>query len=269
MNDAPAIGLTEPTPPSGGGWPDDPKRREGWTRGRWLMVIALIFFVHVSLICMFGARQEPVPRTVAHVPTLTLTKATDELVALTDPTVFALPNQHDFASAVWLKKYEAPLPSFTWTEDPHWLPLSPDRLGMVLIRFTQTNQLPGYPLDFKPPPRLAAPAALVETTLPQVSTLRLEGDLARRPLLDQIFVPSPACNDVIAPTVIQALVDAAGHIVSTVVLTSSGLDSADQRALELARAARFFPAAEPTMGRIVFIWHTVPAPVINTPAVSP
>jgi TonB family protein len=83
-----------------------------------------------------------------------------------------------------------------------------------------------------------------------------------------MFLPSPAYNDVIAPTVVQVLVDAAGHIVSTVMLAGSGVDSADQRALDLARAARFFPASGPALGRIIFNWHTVPAPV-SAPAVSP
>ena len=46
-------------------------------------------------------------------------------------------------------------------------------------------------------------------------------------------------------------------------------DQADQRALELARAARFAPSSRLTIGRMIFNWHTVPPPDTNAPAASP
>ena len=56
-------------------------------------------------------------------------------------------------------------------------------------------------------------------------------------------------------------------VVSVVLLPpGSGWDDADQRALELARAARFAPAPRLTIGRLVFHWHTVPLPGTNAPA---
>jgi TonB family protein len=61
---------------------------------------------------------------------------------------------------------------------------------------------------------------------------------------------------------VQVLVDAAGNVVSTVLLTPSGYDAADQRALELARALRFTPSSSLTFGRIIFNWHTVP-PIVS------
>jgi hypothetical protein len=41
---------------------------------------------------------------------------------------------------------------------------------------------------------------------------------------------------------------------------SSHYDAADQRALELARTARFAPAPRLTIGQLIFTWHTVPPP---------
>ena len=80
--------------------------------------------------------------------------------------------------------------------------------------------------------------------------------------------------NVIAPSKVQVLVDAAGNVVSAVLLPpDSGFtaadqyDKADQRALELARAARFAPASRLTVGRMIFNWHTVPPPATNAPAI--
>jgi hypothetical protein len=38
---------------------------------------------------------------------------------------------------------------------------------------------------------------------------------------------------------------------------------ADQRALEIARTARFAPGTRLTIGLMIFNWRTVPAPVPN------
>jgi hypothetical protein len=70
---------------------------------------------------------------------------------------------------------------------------------------------------------------------------------------------------VIAPSKIQVLVDAAGNVVSTVLLPPDNgyaaadyYAAADQRALELARALRFAPSTNLTLGRVIFNWHIVP-----------
>jgi hypothetical protein len=75
---------------------------------------------------------------------------------------------------------------------------------------------------------------------------------------------------------VQLLVNEAGDVVSAVLLppdsgyaATDQYDQADQRALELARAARFAPAPRLTMGRMIFNWHTVPPPATNAPAASP
>ncbi len=85
-------------------------------------------------------------------------------------------------------------------------------------------------------------------------------------------VPSLPYNDVIPPSQVQVLVDAAGKVVSAVLLPPDNLlesaghyDAADRRALELARAARFAPAPRLTFGRLIFNWHTVPVTSTNEP----
>ena len=83
MNEAPAnsLGLAEPKPP-GAGWPAGPERSEGWSRNRWLGVIALVFAAHVAMVFLFGEKKPIVPRAVINAPTLTLANASDELLAL-------------------------------------------------------------------------------------------------------------------------------------------------------------------------------------------
>jgi TonB family protein len=129
----------------------------------------------------------------------------------------------------------------------------------------QTNRFVASQFELKPPTKFIAPVALVEPALAQTSTMRIEGGLARRRLLTPISLQSWPYADVLAPSVVQALVDAKGSVVSVVLLSSSGSEAANQRALELARAARFAPSPGLTIGRLVFNWHTVAPPATNAP----
>jgi hypothetical protein len=263
MNDAPAnlptLGLGEPIPPS-----------EGWSRQRWLTLIALVFAAHVGLIFIFGTKKEIVPRAVKNVPQLQLADNDNELIALDDPALFALPNAKDFVSAVWLKMPAIAPPDFRWTESPRWLALADGKLGATFTQFMQTNRFAAFQLDFKPPPKLSEPVSPVEPALAQTSTLQITGDLAQRRLLNHLDLPSWPYANVIAPSKVQVLVDSAGNVFSPVLLPpDNGFTAADyyavadQRALELARTARFAPAPHATFGQLIFNWHTVP-PNTNT-----
>ena len=261
------VGLAETTratprqePPGGG----------SWTRTRWLTLVALVFAAHVLLLFAFGSRKQVVPRTVTNVPMLNLADDSSEWLALNDPTLFALPHQKDFASAIWLPAYVVEPPSFRWTEPPRWLPVSAEELGMAFNQFMQTNRCAGFELQLKPPVKLSTPALLVESALAQTSTLQIQDDLAQWRLLEPIHLPSWPYANVIAPSKVQLLVNEAGDVVSAVLLPpDSGFtaadqyDQADQRALELARTARFAPAARLTVGRMIFNWHTVPVTTTN------
>jgi TonB family protein len=231
------------------------------------MLIALVFAAHVALLFAFGARKQIVPRPVTNVPMLKLAAEASELLALNDPTLFALPHQRDFASAVRVQTSVLKQPSFRWTEPPRWLPLSVEALGTVFDEFMQTNRFAGFELQLKPPLKLSALGLPIEPVLAQTSTLQIEDRLAQRRLLDPLNLPSWPYADVLAPSVVQTVVDAAGNVVSVVLLPpGSGWDDADRRALELARAARFAPAPRLTIGRLIFNWHTVPMTNTNEPS---
>jgi len=238
---------------------------EKWTRARWFALITLIFAAHIGLIFLSGEKKQIVPRAVTNVPILKLADNSGELLALDDPTLFVLPHQRDFASAVWLKIPDVKPPPFRWTESPRWLPLSAEKLGAAFQQFMQTNYFASQPLDFKPAPKSSGLILPVESAPAQNSALQIEGGLAQRLLLNEINLPSLPYNDVIAPSQVQALVDTAGNVVSTVLLTSSGYDAADQRALQIARSLRFAPSPRIAFGELIFNWRTVTMTVTNAP----
>ena len=225
------------------------------------MLIALVFVAHLALISTFGERKPAAPRAVINVPELKFATSSEEWLALNDPTLFAQPNLAGFAGPAWLEPPRVEFHRQEWTEPPRWLELPATELGGIFSEFMLTNRFVAPQFESKPPVRFIAPVAPLEPALAKASTMRIEGDLTRRRLLTPIRLQSWPDNDVLEPSVVQVLVDAKGNVVSVVLLSSSGLDAANQRALELVRAARFAPSSDMTIGRLVFDWHTVASAV--------
>jgi hypothetical protein len=248
----------------------------GWTARRWWTVGLLVFIIHVALVFALGARKLPPVRPVTSVPSLRLAAANDEFIALNDPTLFALPHTNDFGAA---NRMQTPIlnpPTFHWTEPPPGPPLMPEALGRTFAGFLQGVPPDGGALDFQSAPKFDEPEVPVLTALPQASSLRLRGELARRPLLATPSLTDWPAADVIAPSKVQVLVDATGRVVSAVLLppdhgweSAAHDDQADQAALNLARAAQFAPAPRLTVGQMIFNWHTVPPPATNAPVTPP
>ena len=254
----PAVTIS-PAPEPGG------PLEKNWSGTRWVVVMLAAFAVHVGFIMTFAEKKTATPLPVTKVPKLTLANNSDELLALNNPTLFALPQQRDFQSDGGLKPNEVKSPSFRWTEPPRWLPLSETGLGAAVGEFLKTNSFAKLTLDFKPAPQLSAPGLPVEPVLPQNSTMQIEDGLAQRALPSEMSLTNWPYPDVLAPCVVQVLVNPAGNVISAVVLPpEDGLAAgghyaaADQRALEVARALRFKPAPQPAVGKIIFNWHTVP-----------
>jgi hypothetical protein len=252
-----------------------PRAKGLWPLSRWLMLIALVFVAHVALIFAFGERKPATPRTVTNLPELKLATSSAEWLALNDPTLFAQPNLAGFAGPAWLEPPHVEFHRQEWTEQPRPLSLPVTELGGTFSQFMQTNRFVASQFELKPPTKFITPVALVEPDLAKASTLRVEGDLARRRLLTPMNLPSWPYADVIAPSKVQVLVNEAGNVVSAILLPSdnslealSHYDTADHRALELARASRFAPSPGLTIGRFIFDWHTVAPPVTNAPTGS-
>ena len=261
MNAAPAEPPVYVPPPPVTGW-----------RGRKLVLVILFALAtHLAFIFLLGAKKSAPPRAVTNIPVLHLADNASELVRLTDPTLFVLPHADDFAPAVWRQPPAIDLPRFSWTEAPRYLTNIAD-LGTTFIAFMATNQFAPRPLNFKPEPRLSATPEPSEPAYAQATTWTVTGELAGRQILNPFTAPSPAVNDVIAPSRVQLLVAPSGQVLSTVLLASddpltadSHYAAADQTAVELARALRFAPASRLMFGEILFNWHTLPVAATNAP----
>ena len=197
---------------------------------------------------------------------LTLVDGQNELLALNDPTLFALPHADEFTPPYQISY------AFRLSEPTNWLSLT-DTLSAAIGTLAQPALLDITRLDFKPQPRLSVPQVQVQPAFASASTLRLDGDLAQRQLVSMPKLPSWIDNDVLQPTVVRVLVNIEGDVVSDILLdqdlSGSGLPDADQKALEIARGLHFTPATHPTFGVIIFNWRTVPVPATNSPAVTP
>jgi TonB family protein len=238
--------------------------REGWTQKKFLVVLTLLLALHVALIFLFGTKKKIVPRAVAHVPVLQVVNGGNELIALSDPSLFAHPNPHDGVSMFWRQPQPLNLPDFNYSEPPQYLDPSPAKFTAGFRDFVRDSESREFPLNFKPEPQSLMPPVPEDGVLPTATTMRITGDLATRPLLQGVTLPALRYNDVVEPTTVQALVDAAGNVVSAVVLKPNGDPDADQQAVRLTSRLRFAPAPDLTFGVITYTWHTIPLANTNS-----
>lgn len=249
--------------------------REGWGLRKILLLIVVAFGAHLGLIYFFQNKKPLEVLPVSHVPHINLTARADDLVELSDPTLFTLPGPRDFGSAVWLQRPEIPLPQFRWTESPRWLPIPDESLGATFRSYMETNTFSMLPLSFKSDPPVSQPDFAIDSGLPANSTLAFSHSLARRQLISQPALASLSLNQVVAPSRVRILVDDLGRVVSAVLIAPDSIpdsleaaghsDLADSNALVQVRSLRFKPASQYTFGEVIFNWHTVPVPTNNAP----
>jgi hypothetical protein len=242
----------------------------------------------VGLIFIFGARKLPAPAPVKNSTSLTLAgDSSDGWIALNNATLYSLPNEDGFAGQMWITlPHAGGFHPQDWTEKPRWL-AETDSLAVAGLvtsfnQFTRTNQFAEFHFEYHLPPRLMVPALPAESPFAPGSTLQIEGDIAKRPLLNPLPLPTWPSTDVIAPSKVQVLVDSAGDVISAVLMPQENFlgsaapgdpgagQQADARALELARAARFAPlpssagnlapgsVAGSSVGLLIFNWQTAP-----------
>ena len=245
-----------------------PPAAAGWSWKKVCLLILLVFAMHVAFVFLLGAKKPVVSRAVTKVPVFQLADSGNELIRLTDPTLFVLPHAEDFTPDIWAQPRASWAPTFSWNEPPApaFLPSPPaELLGLAFNEFMQTNRSAAKLLNFKPEPQMFVSEVTIESALPQHSTWQLAGEAAGRRLLNTLSVPTLSFNDVIAPSRVQLLVDPDGNVASTVLLKSSGAAEADQQALALARTLQFAPAERLMFGEVTFNWHTVPVATTNAP----
>jgi TonB family protein len=253
-----------------------------WSHRRWWGLVGLIFGVQLGLIFWLGDASPIRPRPAAPALTLRLAgSASAELLALHDPTLFALPRPQKVPAPLWLSTPRPEFHPFTWPEPTNYLLLSTDQLGSSFNRFVETNTFDSLPQPANPLPELTFPELPALPASAERSTVRLEWDQACRQLLTPLVLRSWVSPNILINSVVQIVVGAEGTPASVTLLSGSGSKAADQEALEQANAARFEPlgpkpsgtALNPTAqlnwGRMIFRWHTLPPPTTNAPQLSP
>jgi hypothetical protein len=257
-----------------------PVESHAWPRFRFWLAIVLVFVFQLACIYLLSAHVTATPRKSYVAPIVFLaSNSTNELLALSDPTLFALPHRQGFSGPAWLQVPPVEFHPGDWTEPPRWLPMSVLPLANLFAQFVATNNFVSFQLAAKPEPELTLPDVPITTPLVTNSTLRVEGDLARRKLISPLALLVQAHPDILTNSVVQILVDARGHVVSPPLLLppGSGLTEADQTAVRLARRARFEPLNVPrhgatnlaenlTLGTMIFEWFTA---ATNAPAAAP
>lgn len=246
--------------------------RSGWSWARLIRVTGAVFVGQVLILFLLSRPsvspsllQQSRPRLIPlawefpHLPDGINT-------LLPDPVVFARVVPEGFSGALWvspgltesLKPEPAlPLVGHLMRGEPALRP----RLDREPLVPGSPGRVEGAPLRMAPPPR----PRLLHTNIPSIgrSVLRLrEGFSGWQPVLSE---PLPVWTNVqlLAPSVVQVLVDPQGGVLSATLEQGSGLAEADQDALKRARRLRFAPPAPsppkegPYWARMEFVWHTV------------
>lgn len=239
-----------------------------WPRKRWWLFIGLVFCAQASLVCWLGETSLPQPRPPSRAPVLRIASAAP-IVALTDPTLFALPHAQSFSGEAWLKAPPPPLLSLDWSESPVWLELPAEQPGQLFARFAETNHFETR-RSFRTDAALTMPKIPGAHAVGEQSRIQITGELARRRLLTSFELPAWPHNDVLNNSVVSVLVNPAGQTLSADLVSASGLPAADQDALTLAANATFESIEQTgpnrtenalqglTWGNIIFVWRTVP-----------
>lgn len=269
-----------------------PPAEQRWSPRRWIITVAVLFAVQLGLTWQISDRAPLVAR-VEHRPLivrLAPTEISPELAALLklhNPTLFVLPSREGFSGSAWLEvrplQHRAP----GWSNPPQWLRLKPEELLTDFEHFGATNQpARGFVSDHltRPrEPRLPLDAA----QRPRPATrLVITGELTVPDLVTQPELPVIEHAGVLTPAQVSLWVDRRGRVFRAALAPegSSGLETADRLALELAQQLKFTSApglnpgtddqdfAELRRARVTIHWWTrppPPAPATNAPAETP
>jgi len=249
-----------------------------WSTYRWWSIVALVLTIQVGLIFWLGD-QGPVPvrSTAVHLSLKIAGTATNEILALMDPTLFALPHRESFAGTAWLRVPDLGAQPFEWSEPPQWLELSEAQLGAAFHSFLATNQFTPPQALAQNEPEFAVAEVASSPAIPDGSTVRILGELTGRRLLTPFSLGAWTNAEMLTNSIVQVLIDAQGQPYYVTLLSQSGSAEADQFAIKQGWMARFEPLAQDghkpatppaglSWGQIVFDWHTMPPAPTNRPA---
>lgn len=233
--------------------------------------MAVAAVVQLALVLLLAERGPVRARTTEREPRVTLSgNIGGELAALTDPTLHVWGGTAGFSGEAWHPAAAPVRRSPRYTEPPRFLALTAaDLTSVETLLAAEPGAGSPPPLPKQSPAPTATPDVLATTSLPAASACEVVGELASRWQSAPMRLPSQPPADLLADTVVQLRVDAAGRVQSCTLLARSGLPAADELALRHSRDFRFapVPGARPlspapatplTTGEAVFHWQIVP-----------
>jgi hypothetical protein len=249
------------------------KQISPWPLRQWLASIVFILAAQLGLLFwlseqkVMGSRQAQARTEVQVVPLEALDATGRELLDLQDPTLRALVSARGFSGRAWMTMQRFDYDIVHRPLPPRWLEPSHTEWTGDFDEFVQTNLVFETFLSEKLPPLLAQ-VRLPSLLVTPATLLRVEGELASRPLLEgqrPVDHPEPLLSN----SVVRVLVNPEGMTLSATLLSGSSSPAADQEALRFARSARFAPSNELshgsndssqsgfTLGNLIFQWSSV------------
>ena len=186
----------------------EPPQPLRWPLRRWSTTILIVFAGQLVLIFWLSSSSQSRTRPlIAAPPSLHLAGSSSNLVlALADPTLFALPHRQTFSGEAWLTIPAQEFEPFVWTEAAHWLELNSDDLGAA-FRKTLERQPATLALPFAPnSERQRLPELATAGPFPTNSTLKLGLGLTQRHLSRTFALRSWPHRDILTNSVVQVLV---------------------------------------------------------------
>ncbi|HYG24890.1 MAG TPA: hypothetical protein VEH04_19145 [Verrucomicrobiae bacterium] len=198
----------------------------------------LVFALHLAIIFL-SANRRPIPHApLARSATYKLEMAIPaEWAALQDPTLFVLPSPRGFSGPAWMLMPAIRFQPPGWTE-PLRSPLEFQALVNGLRRYASEGEFSAMASVMLPEPVVTHPRIPTPPPVALRSTLRIEGPLAGRTLLNP--GPLPPVTDAFTNTVVDVLVDPHGFVFSSIVSAASGSTN-DLLAVRLAQSLLFEP----------------------------
>ncbi|MGB9603871.1 MAG: hypothetical protein ACPMAG_13890 [Limisphaerales bacterium] len=191
-------------------------------------------------------------------------KADSECYQLFNPALFAFPAPKGFSGKIWLKVNFPTIQYYEWNGESLWLGLFPDYLGNDFGKLLVSSKPQTEVGIFELQPSFTTVEGASPPLPKPVSKIRVEGELARRPLLYVPELPIFYSNDVYPPSVVYAVVNADGFVISSALVNESGFPPADSAAIELTKKIIFTPLKSQqnnqlnknmAFGKIIFEWH--------------
>ncbi len=251
-----------------------------WSRQRWAGVVVLLFGLHLALFHRLSPRPEEVARPaesglqVCGLSTPDLARRTLDILLLDDPTLLAMASPRGFSGAAWLRPQPQAYRTSEWTDAERPLAQPTQALGGAFGLVAAAGPQPDFRPGRKPATLSPSGVSVTPTVLRDASRLLVQGEAARRPLVQSPALRSWSHTDVLGDTRVRVLISDEGlvlspRLVEATVARNPVQREADLYALGVARSLRFAPNPKVSTqglggavveGILIFQWHTVEPP---------